>query len=148
MAGGELPQARYTEGRMFGKLRNMVVWQYPEATSVETLLRHRRWATGLMYTWTGSVVLMFSTMAQFLLSSEGLAGTITMIILIASGAVGLLLSVPAFLSLLWASDIDKALAVRGCPQSQQGSAEHRLGIAAIKMFFWAIVVMVIANLLL
>ena len=91
---------------------------------------------------------MFSTAAQFLLSSEGLAGTITMIILIASGAVGLLLSIPAFLSLLWASDIDKALAVRGCPQSQQGSAEHRLGIAAIKMFFWAIVVMVIANLLL
>ena len=133
---------------MFGKLRNMVVWQYPEATSVQTLLRHRRWAMWLMYTWTGSGVLMMSTTAQFFLSPEGLAGTITMIILIASAAVCLLLSVPACLSLLWASDIDKALAVRGYPQSQQGSVEHRLCTGAIKMFFWAIVVMVIANLLL
>lgn len=138
----------YTEGLMLAKLRNIVLWQYPESTSVDALVRHRRWAIRIVYGWTGAAVLMMSSMAEFLLSKPGWLATLSMIVVLASCGVALLLSVPAVLALVWAKDIDRALEARHHEVSTAEPLTRRVGVAAMKMCFWAIVVVVITNILL
>jgi len=132
---------------MFAKLRNLVLWQYPETTSVETLLGHRRWAMRLVYTWSGSGVLAFSSMAHFVLSSEGILRTITMVLMCASAGICLLLFVPGIAAMPWASDIEKALRARGYRLPTADPVVCRVGIAAMKMGFWWVALLLVANLL-
>jgi hypothetical protein len=132
---------------MFAKLRSKVLWQYPETTSVETLLRHRRWALRIVYTCAGSGVLAFSSMAHLLLSRDGILLTATIIITCASAAVCLLLFVPAAMAVPWAKDIENALRARGHQLSTVTPIERRISMVALKMCFWFVVLLVLANVL-
>jgi hypothetical protein len=124
---------------MLERLRKIVLWSYPEQTSVETLLRHKRWAKRIVYAATGASVLMFTSMVEFMLSSEGLLRTIIMAILLFSLAATFLLIIPMIRTLLLTKDIENALRQRGVESPFSESLGRRVGVSAMKMCFWAII---------
>ena len=136
---------RYTGAKMLGKLRRVVLWQYPETTSVDTLLGHRRWAVRIVHAWTGAGVLMTSSLAELFLSGPGLPRTVSMIAMLVSSALALLLTFPAVLAMPWANDIERALWARGYELPTVKPLERRAAGSAMKTCFWAVAAVVMAN---
>ena len=126
---------------MLERLRKIVLWSYPEHTSVETLLRHKRWATRIVYAATGASVLYLTSSVEFMLSREGVLRTIIMAVLIFSLAASFLLMIPMILTLFLAKDIENALRQRGVDSPFSESLGQRVGVAAMKICFWAIMLM-------
>ena len=125
--------------------RHIVLWEYPEETSVETLLRHQRRAKWLVYVGTGASVLAMSSMFEFLASKEGTLRDILFVVLCASCGVSLLLSIPVILAFCWLGDIHKALIARGHTDTTHDAVGWRVGVTAMKMCFWFIAMLVLAN---
>ncbi|HNQ22905.1 MAG TPA: hypothetical protein PKK06_07410 [Phycisphaerae bacterium] len=129
---------------MLARLRKVVIWQYPETTSVETLLRHQRRAARLIYTEVGACMLMFSSFVDVPFVSGEVWRWVIIIVLLGSGGLALLLMVPALCAHVWIEDIDRALRARGYETLVAKELDRKVGIAAMKMFFgfWALLFIV------
>lgn len=132
---------------MFSRLRNVVLWQYPDDTPVEKLLRHRRWAVRVLSAWATAAVLMASSMADGLLTNGEVLRTAAFVVCIGATAVSFLLTLPALGAYCWATDIDKALDAHGQQIPPTKPLDVYVGKVAMKMMFYYILVILIVNVL-
>jgi hypothetical protein len=125
---------------MLSKLNNIILWQYSDSTPTAKLLRHHRLVRSVAYLWAVLCVLMVSSFAEVIIFNG--SSTITLVILGVSSILGILLAVPATAAYYWAREIERTLRQRGTPVPRRRSVEHRIGIAAMKMVFWVVVLVV------
>jgi hypothetical protein len=130
---------------MLSKLNNIILWKYSDSTPTAKLLRHHRLARSVVYFEAVLAVLTVSSFAEVIILKG--CSTITMVILVASSILGILLLLPATAAVFWAHEIERTLRQRGTPVPEQHSVEHRIGIAAMKMVFWVVVLVVAFHLL-
>lgn len=69
-----------------------------------------------------------------------------MIILLASCALCMFLLFPSVLTVAWANEIENTLKKRGFPLIDEKKITLRVGISAMKVCFWFIVIIVGVNL--
>lgn len=131
---------------MFSRLRRIFLWKYADDVPIEKLHRHYRIATWIIRLECGTAVLMMPSLAEFIFSRDGVLRDVTMIILLASCALGMLLLFPSIFVVAWANEIENTLKEHGFPLAEEEKITLRGGIYAMKMCFWVIVIIVGVNL--
>ncbi len=132
---------------MFSRLSRIVLWKYADDVPIDKLHRYYRIATWIIRIGCGAAVLMVSSLAEFIFSRDGVLRDITMIILLASCTLCMFLLFPSVLTVAWANEIENTLKERGFPLiEEKKKITLRVGISAMKVCFWFIVIIVGVNL--
>ncbi|MGD8451529.1 MAG: hypothetical protein PVJ57_06895 [Phycisphaerae bacterium] len=128
---------------MLGNLRNIVIWQYDPATPESKLRRHYRITRAVTYASMASAVTAVSACAKFVLLPS--SGTVSLIVLVVASLASIVLALPGVVASFWALEIEKVLAKRGSPIRRTQSVEKRVANAALKVMFWAVVLVLVLH---
>jgi hypothetical protein len=130
---------------MFAKLRNVVLWKYEEATPDATLRRHYRVARWTVRAWTASTVLMLSCYAEVVILRG--SSIFLLVALAVTTALSLVLTIPSLVAMCWATEIERTMARRGFSIPYARSIGYRIGIAAMKMVFFVVILVLAVHFL-
>jgi len=130
---------------MFRWMSGVVLWKYADDTPVEKLYRHHHFAWRVLQAWLTSGVLAFSLLAEFFLS-VGWKRDILFVVACIVWSVNVILCLPAIAAFVWAGEIEAVLKVRGLPSPKPPLAGIEVGKVAMKMCFWAVVLVLGVNL--
>jgi len=123
---------------MVVRLRQVVLWQYDPDTPEAVLRRHRRIAGWVVWLMCATAVLTISSVAELVIL--GPPSLLQLIVLVVATALGIFLLVPGTLAAFWIHEIEQTLAQRRTVLDSTRSMDRRVGMAAMKMVFWAAVI--------
>ncbi len=125
------------------RLRQTVILAYPPATTDATLRRHRRLAHGVLKALAFCGVTLMASALEAVVDRA--PSTLTMIVLVASAVTGLVLALPGLFAACWAKEAEEEMARRGLLDERTESSDRTLGRAAMKMFFYGILIFLILH---
>ena len=123
---------------------NITIFEYKPCVSIATLIRHHRIARWIIYPGFGASVVMFSSMAQFMIFGFGWA---TVVIMLTSLIVSAILIVPAICCIPWIGDIEKALTARGAPIPGGVAIDQKVGRWALLSMMWIAIATIVPALI-
>ncbi len=130
-------------GRMLARLKNTVVWAYPPDTTDDALRRHRRLARGVVHAWLFCCVALMSSVMDAVVARAP-----------APRPQGVLAPPPRrsrggwlarLIAFCWANEAEAELARRGRLETRARSTEQIIGRAAMKMFFFGILIFLVLH---